>query len=104
MTTRTESPPKVKKRGTAAAKSPTLDPWWKMISEGIAIEVAPIPDVVEIVEGIVGEQSKLVIGSGSKSFKTWLTIDLALCISAGIPFLGRFAVPEPRKVLYCNLE
>jgi predicted transcriptional regulator len=58
--------------------------------------------VVEVVEGIVAEQSKLGIGSGSKSFKTWLSMDMGLSISHGVLFLGRKTIRH--RVLYVNLE
>lgn len=80
----------------------TTDPWFPLITDGCFLQREHLPEIVEIVQGIVGEQSKLVIGSGSKSFKTWLTIHMALCIAAGIPFLGRETQRE--AVLYVNLE
>ncbi|MBM3833637.1 MAG: hypothetical protein FJ403_10275 [Verrucomicrobia bacterium] len=50
--------------------------WSALVEDGADIMAEDLPTVVELVEGIVAEQCKLVIGSGSKSFKTWLTIDL----------------------------
>src|SRR5262249_54076285 len=44
----------------------------------------------------------LIIGSGSKSFKTWITIDAGLSIAHGVEFLGRKT--NRRKVLFVNLE
>ncbi len=76
--------------------------WSDFVEDGADIEKIELPRLVEIVEGIVGEQSKLVIASGAKAFKTWLTILMTLCISHGLPFLGRRTVR--RRVLYVNLE
>lgn len=56
--------------------------------------VKPIFSSQEAVSMIVGE---------SGSFKTWISLELARCVSLGIPFFG-FEVPEVRKVLYFNLE
>ncbi|MBI4662162.1 MAG: AAA family ATPase [Verrucomicrobia bacterium] len=77
-------------------------PWLPLVEDGADIVTEQLPAVVEIVEGIVAEQCKLVIGSGSKSFKTWLTLDLGLSISHGALFLGRKT--HRQRVLYINLE
>lgn len=61
-----------------------------------------LPPVVEIVKGIMAEHSKLVIGSGSKSFKTWLVIHMGLCIAHGLDWLVRETTRK--KVLFLNLE
>jgi hypothetical protein len=39
---------------------------------------------------------------GSKSFKTWILLDLALSVACGVPWLG-FNTTKA-KVLYCNFE
>ena len=78
------------------------DPWFSLIEDAAVIVTKDLPPIVEIVEGIVPEQSKLGIGSGSKSFKTWVTMDMGLSIAHGIPFLGRRTTR--RRVLYVNLE
>jgi predicted transcriptional regulator len=79
-----------------------LNPWLSLVQDGADIAEEKIPPIVQIIEGIVGEHSKLVIGSGSKSFKTWVTIAMALCIAHGLPWLGRMTAR--RRVLYVNLE
>ncbi len=78
------------------------DPWLGLVEDAADILHLDLPPVTEIVEGLVAERSKLVIGSGSKSFKTWLTMHCALAIAHGTPFLGR--ATTRRRVLYCNLE
>ena len=78
------------------------NPWLSLVEDGADIAAKELPPLVQIVEGIVCEQSKLVICSGAKAFKTWLTITMALCIAHGIPFLGR--PTTRRRILYCNLE
>jgi hypothetical protein len=82
--------------------APGENPWLALVEDGADIATKELPPLVEIVEGIVCEQSKLVICSGAKAFKTWLTILMTLCISHGISFLGR--PTSRRRVLYCNLE
>jgi len=78
------------------------NPWFPLVEDGADIAAKELPALIQIVEGIVCEQSKLVICSGAKAFKTWLTIMMALCIAHGVPFLGR--ATTRRRVLYVNLE
>jgi hypothetical protein len=81
---------------------PKEDKWYGLIRDGYDLQSEDVPEIEEIVEGILPAQAKLLIGSGSKSFKTWLTIHMALCIAAGVPFFNRETLREP--VLYVNLE
>ena len=81
---------------------PTPNPWLKHIEDGADIIKEKLPAIVEIVEGIVASQSKLVIASGAKSFKTWLTIDMVFAVSHGISWLGRRTTRT--RVLYVDLE
>ena len=76
--------------------------WSALVRDAADIVQEELPPLVQIVEGIVAEHSKLVIGSGSKSFKTWLTMDLGLSIAHGVSFLDR--ATARRRVLYVNLE
>lgn len=78
------------------------DQWRPLITDAADIVERQIPPVVEIVKSLVCAQSKLVIGSGSKSYKTWLTLDMAFSISHGQKFLGLDTTRL--KVLYVNLE
>ena len=57
----------------------------------------------DVIEGILHEGGKLVCGGGSKSFKTWLLIDLAVCKASGTPWLNGYLTTKGR-VLYMNLE
>jgi len=61
-----------------------------------------LPEILQVLEVIVAEQCKLVIASGSKSFKTWITIDLGLAVSHGVPFWNRGT--ERCRVLYVDGE
>ena len=78
------------------------DPWLALVEDGADMQVRELPPVVEIVQGIVAEHSKLALVSSAKCFKTWVTIYLALAISHKADFLGRPTVR--RRVLYVNLE
>jgi predicted transcriptional regulator len=91
-----------RRMATAYAEAPEGDPWLGLIEDAAVTVTKTLPPTVEIVEGIVAEYSKLGIGSGSKSNKTWLAMDLGLSISHGVEFLGRRTAR--RRVLYVNLE
>jgi len=60
------------------------------------------PEPRHLVDGVLHQGSKLVLGGGSKSFKTWTLLDLALSISHGQQWLGRSTTKG--KVLYINFE
>ena len=63
---------------------------------------ADLPKPAELVRGILHEGSKMVIGGGSKSFKTWSLIDLAISVATGKPWWGFDT--EQGRVLYVNFE
>lgn len=56
----------------------------------------------EIVSGVFHQGSKVMIAGGSKAFKTWQLIQLAVCVSAGHIWL-KFDTSKGR-VLYVNFE
>jgi hypothetical protein len=56
----------------------------------------------KLIAGILHQGSKLVVGGGSKSFKTWTLLDAALSVSHGVPWLGRETEKGP--VLFLNFE
>src|SRR6267142_1414954 len=56
----------------------------------------------EIIAGVLHRGSKMVLGGGSKSFKTWLLLDLAYRAAHGAAWFGFTTVGGP--VLYLNFE
>jgi hypothetical protein len=56
----------------------------------------------ELVEGILHRGSKMVLGGGSKSFKTWMLIDLATSVAYGLAWMG--AATSPGRTLFVNFE
>jgi hypothetical protein len=60
-----------------------------------------LPD--DVIEGIVHRGGKIVFGGASKSFKTWLMIDLAVTVATGSKWLGKFPTKKG-AVLYVNFE
>ncbi len=61
-----------------------------------------LPPLIEVVEGVVTENAKLLIGGAAKTYKTWIGMDLALSVACGATFLGR--ATHQTSVLYVNLE
>ena len=72
------------------------------IESGTALLAADIPKPKDLVPLLIHQGAKVVIGGGSKSYKTWLLTHLALCVANGLPWLG-FETTKGR-VLYINLE
>jgi hypothetical protein len=81
-----------------AATPSTLPP----IVDGADFLAAPNTEPRQLVTGLLHQGSKLVLGGGSKTFKTWMLLDLALSVSHGLPWLRRDTVAG--RVLYVNFE
>ncbi len=56
----------------------------------------------ELVEGLIHQGTQVLFGGSSKSMKTFLTLQLALCVASGTPFLGRKT--KKGKVLVVDYE
>lgn len=56
-----------------------------------------------IVEKVIPQNSISVISGSAGMFKSWLCLDMAYCISEGIPFLDKFETIK-NKVLYVDRE
>jgi hypothetical protein len=59
-------------------------------------------DAPAIIEGMLAQGDLSLITAGSKSFKSWLALQIALCAANGIPFWGRPTVAT--KTLVLNFE
>jgi len=60
----------------------------------------PAPPV--IIEGILHQGCKMILGGTSKSNKSWSLLDLALSVATGQPWWGRACTALP--VIYINFE
>jgi len=58
---------------------------------------------LQVIAGVLHEGCKLVLGGSSKSYKTWLLLDLGVCVSAGLPWLNGYTTRRGR-VLFVNFE
>jgi hypothetical protein len=56
----------------------------------------------QIIEGILHQGCKMILGGTSKSNKSWGLLDLALSVASGQPWWGRKCVKLP--VVYINFE
>ena len=56
----------------------------------------------ELIDGLLHRGEKMALGGGSKSFKTWTLLDLALSVAHGQPWLGK--ATKAGRVLYLNFE
>ena len=61
-----------------------------------------LPEPAVLVQGLLHQGSKLVLGGSSKAHKTWCLIDLALSVAFGEPWLA--CKTTKGRVLYVNLE
>lgn len=65
-------------------------------------EAEILPDCVPIVSDLLEPGDKMIVASGSKSFKTWTLIQLGYCIANGAPWLG--FTTQRSRVLFLNFE
>jgi hypothetical protein len=61
-----------------------------------------LPEPPELVCGLLHRGSKMVLGGGSKTFKTWTLTDLALAVAMGEPWLS--CKTTKGRVLFLNFE
>ena len=69
---------------------------------GELIGASPRPLPPQLIEGFLFLGSKMMLGGGSKSFKTWVLLDMALSVATGKPWWGMRTAPAP--VLFVNFE
>jgi hypothetical protein len=65
------------------------------------VESAPAPPP-QIIQGILHQGCKMILGGVSKSNKSWCLLDLALSVASGEQWWGRRCVKVP--VVYINFE
>jgi hypothetical protein len=87
--------PEVNGEQTATRPLPTIVD----AAEFLATPMTPPP---ELVHGLLHQGGKMVLGGGSKTFKTWTLTDLALAVAMGEPWLS-FKTTKGR-VLFLNFE
>ena len=73
------------------------------IEDAAELLAKPIDLPPDVIEGVLHRGAKMVLGGGSKTFKTWTLVDLAISVAAGTAWLAKFPTKRGR-VLYINLE
>lgn len=57
-----------------------------------------------LIEDCLADHQPGVIAGASKSLKTTLATAMALSLASGVPFLGKFKIPERCRVMFCSAE
>ena len=65
------------------------------------VEAAPAPPP-QIIEGVLHQGCKMILGGTSKSNKSWCLLDLALSVASGEKWWGKRCTRMP--VVYINFE
>jgi hypothetical protein len=73
-----------------------------VIDDGADIQVAEIVAPPLIIDGILHRGLKMVIAGASKSMKSWMSLQIALCVATGHEFLGRNVTKA--GAFFLNLE
>lgn len=73
------------------------------VVQAAALEQAP-PGRNWLIENLWLAQTVGFLGSPPKHCKTWLALEMAVCVASGSPCLGAFAVPDPGPVLLYAAE
>lgn len=73
-----------------------------VIEDACALVAREIPEPAVLVEGLLHQGSKLVLGGASKAHKTWCLMDLALSVAFEARWLS--CATRRARVLYVNLE
>ena len=82
--------------GARGRELPQIEDAAQLISKPIVL-----PD--DVIDGVVHRGGKLVVGGASKSYKTWLLIDLAVSVASGAEWFNGYPTRQGR-VLYVNFE
>jgi RecA-family ATPase len=64
----------------------------------------PLPPLKWEVEPFFTQGDRVLVYGRSGAMKSWLLLHLGLHLAAGQPWLGKFNIPQPRKVLYIDEE
>jgi RecA-family ATPase len=74
----------------------------EVMNWGELIGAQPRPLPPQLVDGFLFLGAKMMLAGGSKSFKTWVLMDMALSVATGTPWWGMRTAPVP--VLFVNFE
>jgi cobalamin biosynthesis Co2+ chelatase CbiK len=84
------------------AHKKSQEEWLPRIVNALDFLDEQIPDSKVLISGMLNQGCQMMLAGGSKTFKTWMLLDLAMSIAAGVPWLG-FDTAQAR-VLYVDFE
>lgn len=64
----------------------------------------PLAPVEWLVEPLIAHRDRVVLYGEFGSMKSWLLLHLGLHLAAGCPWLGKFPIPQVKRVLYMDEE
>lgn len=85
----------------APTETEAPSPFLRPISDLLAQPEVPVD---WLVDDLFSVGSSGWVGAEPKVGKSWLTLDLVYCLSTGTPFLDRFTIRQPRRVVYIQEE
>lgn len=57
-----------------------------------------------LIDGLVHRGTKVILGGGSKSYKTWTLLNMAVAVAKGMTWFGRECVKTDLDVIFINFE
>lgn len=57
-----------------------------------------------LIDGLLHRGTKMILGGGSKSYKTWTLLNLAVSVATGSKWFGRQCEKSGRDVIFLNFE
>jgi len=102
--------------GTTMSSRDDFEDYTKTTVEGEVVQSLPfgIVDAEELeeldlsvdylIEDVLVDKQVMLVSGPQKALKTTTLLDMAVSLSTGTPFLGRFAVPEKKNVLFLTAE
>ena len=86
------------------AKHDTLTPWTSGSEFPIDLKKKIMLQYPVLIDGLLHRGTKMVLGGGSKSYKTWTLLNLAASVASGTPWFGHETVDTGQDVIYLNFE
>ena len=72
------------------------------IVDSATFTATELPDPPMLIDGLVHQGTKIIVGGGSKSFKTWVQLHAAIAVAYGQDWLGHKCARG--RVLFVNFE
>jgi hypothetical protein len=80
-------------------------PHWQCVTEiPNDLEKQIMQEYPVLIEGLLHRGTKMVFGGGSKSYKTWTLLNLAISVASGGKWFGHQCVQTNQDVIFLNFE